>query len=270
MPQKQKALHTCEYHVLRYTPNLVRDEWVNIGVVIHDPEEKRAGVRLLASEGDFVRVRRLQPGADENLLRALEGDLEKQFEENAADLPGLIAKLGDALSNAVQLSAHKGVLTEDMDAELERLYRDHVEPPHPRAGAAQTATRSGIRARMTEVFRTAGILRKMTRSLRVDEFTYPGDPLRMDFGYQRNGTQGFLQALALAKDPAQAKVLAYTADSIRAKAAASEFYAITEVEPRAENARHKFVSGLLAEKGITVLSMTRLPDLAHRLGPTLR
>jgi hypothetical protein len=24
----------CTYHVLRYTPNLVRDEWVNIGILL--------------------------------------------------------------------------------------------------------------------------------------------------------------------------------------------------------------------------------------------
>ena len=30
--------HAYIYRVLRYTPNLVRDEWVNIGVLVFDPE----------------------------------------------------------------------------------------------------------------------------------------------------------------------------------------------------------------------------------------
>jgi hypothetical protein len=265
-----EALQTCAYQVVRYTPNLIRDEWLNIGVVIHDPASGRARVRLIEDAAEFARLRRLHPTADENVLRALENDFEKQFAENGGDIPGLLAKLDQTLSNILQLSSQKGVLTEDLDAELDRLYRDHVEPPRYRAAAGPVLTRTAIRTRMTEVFRGAGILKKMQRGVRVDEFTFPGDPLHMDYSYRRNGTQGFLQALALSRDPAQAKVLAYTAESIRAKLAASEFYAITEVEPRPENDRHKFVSGLLAEKGITLVPMTRLPDLANRLGPALR
>lgn len=266
----EETLHPCAYQVLRYTPNLVRDEWVNIGVLIHDPAEGRVRARTIEDESEFARVRRLHPAADENLLRALGSDLEKQFAEHAGDISGLLAKLDQNLSNVLQLSARRGVLTEDLEAELERLYRDHVEPPRYRAAPGPAATRPAIRARITEVFRGAGVLKKMQRGVRVDQFTFPGDPFHMDYSYRRNGTQGFLQALALGRDPAQAKVLAYTAESIRAKIAASEFYAITEVEPRMENDRHRFVAGLLEAKGITVVPMTRLPDLANRLGPELR
>jgi hypothetical protein len=265
----EESLQTCAYQVVRYAPNLVRDEWVNIGVVLHDPAANRARVRIIEDQAEFNRVKRLHPLMDENMLRALQGDLEKQFAEHIGDLPGLLAKLDQTLSNLLQLSAQKGVLTQDAEAELDRLYRDHVEPPRFRA--AETAnTRTGIRARMNEVFRGAGILRKMERSVRVDEFTFPGDPLRLDYRYRRNGTTGFVQALPLGRDPAQAKILAYTAEGIRAKLASSEFYAITEVEPKPENDRHRFVSGLLAENGISVMPMARLPELAQRLGPALR
>jgi hypothetical protein len=264
-----ETLQTCAYQVVRYTPNLVRDEWVNIGVVLHDPAAKRARVRMIEDDVEFGRVRKLHQQVDENMLRALQSDLEKQFAEHIGDLPGLLAKLDQTLSNLLQLSAQKGVLTQDAEAELDRLYRDHVEPPRFRAAGAPT-TRTGIRARINDVFRGAGILRKMERSVRVEEFTFPGDPLRVDYRYRRNGTTGFLQALPLGRDPAQAKVLAFTAEGIRAKLASSEFYAITEVEPRPENDRHRFVSGLLAEKGITVMAIARLPELAQRLGPALR
>ena len=38
---KETAAHAYVYRVLRYTPNLVRDEWVNIGVLVFD--EKSGG-----------------------------------------------------------------------------------------------------------------------------------------------------------------------------------------------------------------------------------
>ena len=83
-----------------------------------------------------------------------------------------------------------------------------------------------------QVFRGTGIWPRLERRLRVDEFTYAGDPLRLDYGYRRNGTRGFVQALSLSRDPGQAKVLAFTADAIRQKLDHSEFVAVTETEPR--------------------------------------
>jgi Protein of unknown function (DUF3037) len=68
------------YHVLRYTPDLVRDEWANIGVMVFDPRTDERRFRLIADEEEFHRVRRLHPEADEGLLRSLQGSLESRFE----------------------------------------------------------------------------------------------------------------------------------------------------------------------------------------------
>jgi len=57
----------CAYRVLRYTPNLVRDEWVNIGVLLFDPQTGERRLRMIEEEDEFRRVRRLHPGADELL-----------------------------------------------------------------------------------------------------------------------------------------------------------------------------------------------------------
>ena len=61
----------CAYRVLRYTPNLVRDEWVNIGVLVFDPHTGERRLRLIEEPEEYARVRRLHPRADEELLRAL-------------------------------------------------------------------------------------------------------------------------------------------------------------------------------------------------------
>jgi len=62
MPDER--LHACAYHVLRYNPNLVRDEWVNIGILVHDPKSKRARARLIEEPVEFGRVRKLHANAD--------------------------------------------------------------------------------------------------------------------------------------------------------------------------------------------------------------
>jgi len=266
----EENLQPCAYHVLRYNPNLVRDEWVNIGVLIHDPQNGHARARFIEEESEFARVRRLHANADLALLRALAADFEAQFESQRGKLDEFFRKLEETLSNALQLSPQKGVLTEDLDAELDRLYRDHVEPPAFRRTAAQVlASRSGVRARARDVFRRAGILRRMEQHLRVEEFTYPGDSLRLDFAYRANGTRGFAHALTLAGGATQAKVLAFTAEAIRAKLAETSFAALTEAAPSAGDKQHQFIVRLLEDQGIELVPANRLESFASRIKPTI-
>lgn len=259
-------LNTLTYRVLRYTPNLIRDEWVNIGVILEDPQRRRARARLIEEESEYVRVRRLHPNADEALLRALPGHFESQLTGN--DEPGSwIEKLDSTLANVLQFRPQKAVLAEDFDAELDRLYHEHVAlPPRPGRGAAMLeSTRAWIRAKLSDVFRRHKILGKMQRGVKVEEFTQPGDPMRMDYAYRFNGTRGYAQALSLGRDPAQAKVLAYTAECIRAKQAHSEFTAITETGPLAENARHQFIVRLFDEQKIAIVPLPQVEAFAERL-----
>src|SRR5579871_6472143 len=177
------------YHIIRYTPNLIRDEWVNIGVVLHDPASGKFRVRLIEEETEYARVRRLHPAANESLLRGIAPMLEDTLGEHRGDLAEWIAKLDRTLSNAVQFSPQTGLLADDLDAELDRLYSSHVAPPRAPASAGGVAeTRSGIRAGANQVFRIAGLWPKLERSVRVDKYTYSGDPLRLDYSYRRNGT----------------------------------------------------------------------------------
>src|SRR4029077_17079960 len=112
------------YHVLRYVPDLIRDEWVNIGVLVFNPETGERRLRLIEDQDEYNRVRRLHPWADEALLRALRDDLENRLE---SEIPwqNLLGKWEETLSNALQIAPQKGVLADDLDAELERLYVDH-------------------------------------------------------------------------------------------------------------------------------------------------
>lgn len=277
MPEEHRQ--TLRYQILRYTPNLVRDEWVNIGVLLEEvsevsspavPVRPRRAMRLIEEPSEIARVRRLHPAADESLLRALAGEFEAQLRASEAGVSAYFAKLGQTLSNALQFSPQRAVLAEDFDAELDRLFRDHVAPPPALRGGIVENTRAWIRARLNDVFRRHGILAKLERSVRVEDFTQPGDPLRLDYAYRYNGTRGYLHAVALGRDPAQAKVLTYTAECIRARTANSEFTAITEVEPLHENPRHQFIKRLFDEQRIAVVPLNRIEKFAEGLRPRLQ
>jgi hypothetical protein len=248
----------CAYRVLRYTPNLVRDEWVNIGVLLFDPQSGERRLRMIEDEEEYRRVRRLHPGADELLLRAIRDDLEDRFQSesasgsngNTTDWQKLLAKWDATLSNALQLAPQKGVFASDLDAELERLYGDHVAP---------------------QVFRQARLWERLEKSVRAEQFTFPGDPMRLDYSYRRNGTRGFVQALSVTRAPADAKLFAYTAERITAKASLkTEFAAITDVALNAGNDRHRFVRDTLRDAGIEPIPMEGFAVWVAKLKPLLQ
>jgi hypothetical protein len=110
----------------------------------------------------------------------------------------------------------------------------------------------------------------MEHSVRVEEFTQPGDPMRIDYAYRYNGTRGYIQTVPLGGHPSQAKVLAYTAECIRRRQAHAQFAAITDVEPAPENPRHQFVARLFEEQKIVVVPVSRADRFVDGLRPRLQ
>lgn len=269
----------CAYRVLRYTPNLVRDEWVNIGVLLFDPGSGERRLRLIEDQDEFNRVRRLHPGADEALLRKLRDDLEDRFQTAFANGSNgghaawlkLLEKWDDTLANVLQLAPQKGVLTADLDAELERLYGDHVALQRSVSRLGAPGSRAQMRSYCSQVFRHARLWDRIQKSVRASEFTFPGDPLRLDFSYRRNGTRGFVHTLSVTRAPNDSKILAYTTERITAKASLkTEYAAVTDVVLNPENDRHRFVRDTLRDAGIEPVAMEGFAVWVAKLKPMMQ
>jgi hypothetical protein len=278
---------TLAYRVLRYTPNLVRDEWVNIGVLVFDPQSGERRMRLIEEPEEYARVRRLHPRADEELLRALRDDLENRFStatqlfngiaaersgsgQASADWMKLLGKWDETLSNALQLAPQKGVHADDLDAETERLYADHVALQRGAGRVGAPGSRGAIRSYCAQVFKQARLWERLQKSLPAAEFTFSGDPMRIDYGYRRNGTRGFVQTLSVSRAPGDVKSLAYTVERIRNKVAASEFTAVTDVHLIAENERHQFVRETLRDAGVEAVPLEGLAVWTAKMRPTIQ
>lgn len=263
------------YHVLRYVPNLVRDEWVNIGVLVFNPRTGERRLRLIEDQVEYNRIRRLHPSVDEVVLRALRDDLEDRLDPKADDGPAIplqkiLKKCDETLSTALQIAPQKGVLADDLDAELERLYSDHVALPRVPSRVGQPGSRATIRAYCAQVFQQARIWDRLQKSVRVAEFTFPGDPSRLDYSYRRNGTRGFVHALSVTRAPQDAKSLSYNARHIAEKARyPTEFAAITDVALSRDNDRHRFVLDTLREVGVEPVPMEGVAVWVAKLQPSL-
>jgi hypothetical protein len=265
--------------VLRYTPNLVRDEWVNIGVLLFDPGSGERRMRLIEDQDEFNRVRRLHPGADEALLRKLRDDFEDRFQTasvngsngGSAAWLKLLEKWDDTLANVLQLAPQKGVLTADLDEELERLYGDHVALQRSASRMGAPGSRAQMRSYCSQVFRQARLWDRIQKSVRASEFTFPGDPLRLDFSYRRNGTRGFVHTLSVTRAPNDSKILAYTTERITAKASLkTEYAAVTDVVLNPENDRHRFVRDTLRDAGIEPVAMEGFAVWVAKLKPMMQ
>jgi hypothetical protein len=142
-----------QYRILRYLPNLARDEWVNIGVLLEETSGARQAVRLIEEPSEFARVRRLHSDADEDLLRALAPESDARLRGSRSEVTTHLQNLDQILSNALQLSPPKGLLGDNFDAELDQLYRERVTPPARRAGGLVQNTRNWLRSKLNDVFR---------------------------------------------------------------------------------------------------------------------
>jgi hypothetical protein len=273
LPTKERGF---VYRIVRYTPNLERDEWLNIGVLVFHPETGERRLRLIEDEDEYRRVRRLIPLVDETVLRALRDDLETKMEaaeggsSGPDELQRILTKWDETFADGIQFAPPKGTLGADLDAELERLYADRVAVPRVSGRTGIPGSRGNIRSYCAQVFKQARVWDRLEKSVRVADFTFPGDPLRLDYSYRRNGTRGFVQGLSVTHSPRDAKELAYTAERMNAKARfATEFAAVTDVPLVSDNERHRFVRDTLRDVGIEPVPMEGFAVWVAKLRPML-
>jgi Protein of unknown function (DUF3037) len=201
----------CEFHLLRYVPDAVRNEYVHIGVILREQgSQETAEVRFTR---DWRRVRCLDPDADTALLESMESELRRRF---VAEPDGnLMRLLNESLSLNVQMTEPKGYLAESLPAGLEELMRLYVEPP-PRERNPRLSGRASIQAKMRGEFERAGVWDLLRKRIAASDYTRPGDPLRIDVGYRPNGLIRMFHAVSLEPGVEMAKVLAFSAAGLRA------------------------------------------------------
>lgn len=277
MPERKQ----CEFQLIRYVPDPVKNEFVNIGVLLRAAEGGQSELRFTR---DWSRVRCLDPDADTQMLEALEIEVGQRLANQPADhRRPILGLLEDSLSNGIQITETKAYLAETFVAALEDLMRRYVDTP--RRGRSQRRTgRSALLAAMRTRFEEAGVWALMRKNIAAAKYTKPGDPLRIDCGYRPNGVMHMFQAVSLETDTDDAKLLAFSALSLidgvkRMDKAELELTAIVEPlrqteqkeEPSEERvAQYRFGVEIMEEHTIRVMTTTDLPRIAETARRELR
>jgi hypothetical protein len=199
-----------EFFLLRYVPDAVKDEFVNIGVVMVEATAEASEARFadVRFTRDWRRVRCLDPQADVEMLAALEREIRGQLVETH-DREDLLRRLEDSFSNVIQLSPAKGCLAEDPVREIEAMASLYLEAAKV-GGKREGSGRQRILGRMRDAFEQAGVWAMMRKQIAVAEYTHKGDPLKIDCAYRPNGEIKMFQAVSLETDVDAAKVLAFS------------------------------------------------------------
>jgi len=277
-------LRQCEFFVLRYVPDAVKQEFVNLGVVLLETGETGfTGVRFLR---DWRRVRGLDPEADVALLESYERELQALLASRAAEVINyrgpmsrrewLLDLMQQSFSGAVELTPMQAVLTESPQAELGVLARAYLESE--RRAQREPAGRRAIYNAIRSAFEQAGVwdLPQMRKEIAVAEYV-PGDPLKIDCGYllKEPRVVRMYHAVALADDINAAKVLAFTYPGLRLAVKKSEgvdssLTAITEDGLDLRDPAIAFALATLQERNIEVAPVGRMPQIAERARAELK
>jgi hypothetical protein len=190
----------CEFQLLRYVPDAVRNEYVYIGAILREAATgDQPGHTEVRFTHDWRRVRCLDPDADTALLEGMESELRRRLADPPLDPESrgkLMRILEESLSLNVQMTEPKAYLAESMPAGMEELMRLYVEPP-ARERAARVSGRAAIQSHMRTEFERAGVWELLRKRIAASEYTRPGDPLRIDVGYRPNGVIRMFHAVSL-------------------------------------------------------------------------
>jgi hypothetical protein len=278
----------CEFFLIRYVPDVVKGEFVNIGVLLREAGSGASGAEtsdsaMVRFTRDWSRVKCLDADADIGLLEGLEGEIGARLKVARKDAPGIksvMEILEDTLANSVQMTGVKACLAESLPAELEQLMKMYVEPLKVKTERKRTG-RASIAGAMRTEFERAGVWGLMRKRIAASLYTRTGDPMKIDCGYRPNGVIRMFQAVSLEGDVEAAKGLAYSAPQLiegvqRVEKARLELTAVVEplrmVSDTEDEAmeRYRFGVEAMERQEIRVVTVNDLARVAETAKGELR
>ncbi len=120
------------YSLVKFFPNVLRDEPVNVGIILHSATERYLGYRF-----DLRRAASKLTRADKDTFRHYTEQLDPienqdvdwdtaSFESFHVARPDFLSVVADTLGNKIRLESPRGLVAEDPDSKLEDLFGQFV------------------------------------------------------------------------------------------------------------------------------------------------
>ncbi len=267
-------LKQFEFFVLRYSPNAVRSERINIGFVVLEQGLNGSGFADVRFTTDWRRALCFDPEIDLEWLKATEADIRTEL-QRSPNRQAFMRKLEESFSNLIQLSPAQALLTEDIGKELKELQALYLKTPRPALVKQEPFGRRKILSTMEGSFRDADILGLLLRDFEISRFTRPGDPLKFDFGYNHGDEIKFLQAVSLKRSVDQGLMLASRFPGIAKSIldrdnSVARLIAVIDDDLERERADIGFVLGMMRESEIQTTMAAEMPRIAQEIRRELK
>lgn len=246
-----------QFTLLRYTPDLVKGEFINLGVAILDESNRFLGARM-SGQAEIRRLRVFHPDADLDVLEKA-GNAWNDGEMPWSDLENW----RETLSDSITITEPKAVIADSWQEEIEALYRRYVAAP-PRSKEERAANPRGeLRQRLHDRLQIAGLLDRL-QPFPVNRYTVPGDNFKIDYAYvpATNGRRKYLHAVTIDRAMPQAKSLAFAFERISKVNSGDHLTALFDDQSvRGETP----IRGLLESAGITVRPYSEVDQLVKEI-----
>lgn len=266
-----------EFFLIRYLPDVVRGEFVNIGVIVREihPEGqgsvRRAGVRITR---DWTRVSCYFPDSDLDFLEGMEEEFQGWLHDVATGEDDPISEFDkkvEQLSLTVQITEPQACLTADLNVQLSllmRLYVDSVDMP-------TVPTKSTVLSALRSTLDLTGPWHRTPHGA-SQQYIGRGDTLIFDYLYRTEVAIQVIQAIAVGDGVEQALALAYRMDKLRegvlrVEGKPLEMTVVVETPPYpvpggsdAEEGYH-FAVSVMKGAGIRVVTTADLQNLAETI-----
>ncbi len=267
------ALQQLEFFLLRYTGDATKGESINLGVVAIAPENGQAGgfadVRFIRN---WRRLQCFDPLSDTEELQSIEREIRQDLRDPQKQAE-LLKRLNDSWSNTIRFDRLQGCLTESPALEMERLSAIYLETPTG-AEKRELTGRQRILQVMRDEFEKAGVLGLMKTDISMAEYTRPGDPLKLDFGYPVEGAFKFMHAVSLAQRVDSGMMLAarfpQIAAGLQAKRNVKPWLTAVVDDELPKRDEVDFALDMMRESGIVVAYAAEMPRIAEGIRIELR
>jgi len=261
-----------EFFLLRYVPHAVRQEFVNIGVLMVEGGENGAVFVDVRFAQDWQRVRCLDPQVDVEVLEALLREIRAEVGE-IRDRTMLLKRMEDSFSNVIQLSGPMRVVTASPAVEIETMAAMFVN--EVRSGQARVLTGRGlILSAMRDAFEQAGVA-KLLNPVPAAPYTKAGDPFAFDFGYNTGSEIKLFHAVSLKAGVETAVTLAARFPKIlpvieNVTGARAGLTAVVDDELNRKEDAIQFALGMMEEERIRIVVAAEMPLIAEMARRELR
>jgi hypothetical protein len=186
----------CKFSVIRYVPDEYREEFINIGFVLHDIEGPSIMCKFTSN---FSRVKAFDDEVDLEFLKLILEGLSDQFTLSTDYGPSLkeLTKI-DYLNevtrhyvNQIQFSKINSIYSPDIEKDFDDLFRTYV---YFETKKKNRITSDEVRRLMQRIFMDKGLFNQLERNPLLH--TNYNEPIELDYSLTTENKKYFMKALS--------------------------------------------------------------------------